>query len=147
MQHNIGVGYGGLDIALAVTDRTGIRACTAWPHLQKPAIVAIGDRAATGADGMNIEHRRLDRIAVDDRLPSEPCLAALQQGDIGGGASHVERDDVVRTGKARRHLGTDHSGARARQDRPHRQLRRDVEPDHTTVGLRQIWCRSDPEGY
>ena len=147
LQDHIGIGDRRLVVAAVVAGWPGIGTGAARPDFEQSARVDKRDRAATGADGMNIEHRRLDRIAVDDRLPSEPCLAALQQGDIGGGASHVERDDVVRTGKARRHLGTDHSGARARQDRPHRQLRRDVEPDHTTVGLRQIWCRSDPEGY
>src|SRR5260370_11468038 len=96
-QHNIGVGYGRLDIALAVTDRTGIRACAAWPHLQKPTIVDIGDRAATGADGMDIKHRRLDRIAVHDRLRGQPRLAALEQRNVGRGTAHVGRNEVWAT--------------------------------------------------
>jgi hypothetical protein len=70
---------------------------------------------------------------VDDRFPGEPRLADPQQRNIGGGAAHVEGDDVLRAGEAGRHLRPDDAGARPRQYRPNRQPRRCVEPDYATV--------------
>ena len=71
LQHDIGVGDGGLVVAAAVADRARIGAGAARPDLEQPAGIDIGDRAAAGADGVDVEHRRLDRIAVHDRLAGE----------------------------------------------------------------------------
>jgi hypothetical protein len=79
------------------------------------------------------------------RFAREPRLAPLHQRDIGRGTAHVEGDDVVDAGEARRDLGADHAGAWPRQDRAHRQPRRGVEADHAAVRLRQMRRRGHPE--
>ena len=63
----------GSSLPRAVADRAGIGAGAARPDLQQPAAVDIGDRAAARADGVDVEHRRLDRIAVHDGFAGEPA--------------------------------------------------------------------------
>ena len=78
LQHDVGVGHGRLVVAAVVADRAGIGAGAARPDLQQPAAIDIGDRAAAGADGVDVEHRRLDRIAVHHGLAGQPALAVLR---------------------------------------------------------------------
>ena len=138
LQHDIGVGDGRLGIAFAVADRTGIGAGAARTHLQEPATVDIGNRAAAGTDGMNVEHRRLDRVAVHDRFGGEPRLAGLQQRDVGRGAAHVEGDEVGQTGRAADGLRADHAGGRAGQHGAHRHVGGRLEADDAAVRLSEM---------
>ena len=96
---------------------------------------------------MDIQHRRLDRVAVHHRLPGQAAVTAFQQRDVGGGAAHVEGDQVVQPGQPPDGLGADHAGGGAGQHRPHRQPRRLIEADDPTVGLRQMRRRCYAQSF
>ena len=75
-QHDVGIGDGRIITAQAVTSRPGIGTGAARADLQQSAAVDECDRAAAGAHGMDIQHRRLDRIAVHHGLGCQPAFAA-----------------------------------------------------------------------
>ena len=111
LQDDVGVGDCRVVITAIVASRPRIGASTARPDLEQTATVDERDRAAAGADRVDVEHRSFDRIPVDDRFPGEPRLAALQQRDIGRCAAHIESDDVALAGKTRRDLCANHASA------------------------------------
>jgi hypothetical protein len=71
------------------------------------------DRAAAGGHRVDAHHRRADADAGD--LGVEGALViAIIVSDIGGGAAHVEADDLVETGEC---CGLDHADDAARGSR------------------------------
>ena len=105
-------------VAAVVADRARIGAGAARPDLQQAAAVDMGDRAAAGADGVDVEHRRLDRIAVHDRLAGEPALRrsaaarrrcevppmskVMRSGKPAMRADRLRADDAGATGRTAR---------------------------------------------
>ncbi len=79
LQHDVGVGDRRLRVAVAVADRPGIGPGRARPDLEQPAAVHVGDGAAARADRVDVEHRRLDRVAVHHRLARQPADPAGEQ--------------------------------------------------------------------
>src|SRR5207302_8634423 len=65
LQQNVRVGDSGMYSADAVAGRPWFRARALGADSQHAAAVEPGDAAASGADGMHIDCRRLDRQAVD----------------------------------------------------------------------------------
>ena len=100
-EDQVGVGDGGLGAALAVAGGAGRSAGTLRADAQHAALVDPGERAAAGADGADVDHRDLDRHAPFDlERGGERLLAADHGGDVGRGAAHVERDQMVDAGEA-----------------------------------------------
>ena len=62
-EHQIGVGHGRLGAAASIRGGAGHRAGAARPDPESAALVDIGDRAAAGADGVNVDHRQQQREA------------------------------------------------------------------------------------
>ena len=91
---HLGVGDGWLPPAEAVAGRARVGASALRPDPQHATPVHPGDAAAAAADRHDIEHRGLDRKAVDLRLGRERRLPALDQADVGAGPAHVEGDEV-----------------------------------------------------
>ena len=116
-QHQIGVGHGRLGAAIAIAGGAGRRARALRADRQAVLRIEPGDRAAAGADLDDVDHRRLDRkslhiaAGVVDRVDRE--AAVLDQRALGGGAAHVEGDDVLEPER----LGIG-AGADAAADRP-----------------------------
>ena len=54
-------------------------------------------------------------------------LAVVDQADLGGGAAHVERQDLVEAALARQRRRQDGAAGRARFDQPDRELARGLE--------------------
>ncbi len=98
-EHEIGVGHRRLGAAIAIAGGAGRRARALRADRQAVLRIEPGDRAAAGADLDDVDHRRLDRkpfhiaAGVVDRVDRE--AAVLDQRALGGGAAHVEGDDVL----------------------------------------------------
>ena len=87
--------------ALAVAGGPGLGAGRARPDPQRAALVAPGDRAAAGADRVDVDHRQLDRPAVELAALGPADAASLDDADVAGGAAHVEAERVAAPRRAR----------------------------------------------
>ena len=67
-EEQVGVGHRRLLAAAAVGGRARVGARRARPDAQRAARVGPRDRAAAGADGVDVDHRQLDRHAGDHGL-------------------------------------------------------------------------------
>ena len=148
-EHHIGVGDGRLGAAAAIADRAGIGAGALRADLERADVVDPGDRAAAGADLDHVDHRQHHRmaagIAADVIAGRQRRLAVADQARLGGGAAHVERDDV---GIAERDADPRRGDDAA--DRPgfhhrHRPLGRDLRRHHAAVRAhdRQVAAKAD----
>ena len=108
-QHHVGVGDGGRRAALVVADRTGRGAGALGTGLQRAAGVDPDMRAAAGAHLGEVDRRHLERVAGAGQQPRADHdagadriflgardLAVLDHRGLGGGAAHVEGDDLRR---------------------------------------------------
>ena len=94
-QHQVGIGHGRFGAAAAVADRAGIGAGTVGSDLQDAGLGDARDRAAAGADRVDVDHRHANRHAVGDvLLRRQRGLAAADQGHVEAGAAHVAADQV-----------------------------------------------------
>ena len=114
-EHQIGVGDGRLAAAVRIAHRSGLGAGAARPDLEVAFAADPGDRAAAGADGLDVDHRdahreRADRAAIGDVRP-----AAFDQAEVGRGAAGVERHHVGEAGDLGHHGAAERAGRRARQ--------------------------------
>ncbi len=112
--HDIGVGDGQRPAA-AIAGRPRIGAGRIRTDAQARAVV-MQDRAAAGRDRVDQHHRRPHAHAGDLGLEGA-LIGAVEMGDVGRGAAHVEADDAL---EPRRAPGLDHAddaAGRARQDR------------------------------
>ena len=80
--------------AAAVAGRAGIGARALRADIEEAAAVDPGDRAAAGRDRGHVERRHVDLAARDHALGRFQRHAALDEGDVGAGAAHVERDEA-----------------------------------------------------
>ena len=103
-QQQVGVGHRGFGTAEAVAGGPRVGAGAARSHLQEAQLVDPGDAAAPGADLDHVDDRSLDGQPAAPLEPVDPGglharrdvrLAVLDQAGLGGGAAHVEGDDVV----------------------------------------------------
>ena len=97
--------------ARAVAGRAGIRARALRADKQLVAVEAA-DRAATGGDRLDGEHRR-DHPGAADAMLVFVIEVAVEPADVGARAAHVEPDDALEAGLASGHRGTDDTTGRA----------------------------------
>ena len=97
-QHEVRVGHRGLRAAAAEGDRAGIGAGAPGADMEPFLLVDPGDGAAARADLHDVDHRAPYReagiVAADEIGRAEPELAVADDGAFGGGAAHVEGDQV-----------------------------------------------------
>ena len=74
-EHQVGVGHRRLGAAPAVAERARVGARRAGADLERALGRHPGDRAAAGADGDDVDHRDLARVAADGALGGERRLA------------------------------------------------------------------------
>src|SRR5581483_9599749 len=81
----------------AVRGRAGIGARRAGPDAEDAAAVDVGDRAAAGADRVDVDHRDHRLVRADARVEQvlHAQAALLGQPDVGRRAADVERDHVL----------------------------------------------------
>jgi hypothetical protein len=84
---------------------------------------------------VDVEHRRLDRIAMDDAFTHQLALAAREKGYVRAGAAHVEGDEFGDAGLAGQILRGDDAGAGAGQHGAGGELGRCLDADDAAVGL------------
>ena len=113
--------------ARAVADRSRHRAGAFGPDLQQSAAIDGGDRAAAGADGRDLDHRRADdEPEIDRRLRRERGLAPA----ISETSNDVPPRSAVITLSKPAALAIadagDHAGGRAGERGAHRELARAV---------------------
>ncbi len=91
------VGRRRLGAAAAVRRRAGHGARRARADAEDAAAVDVGDRAAAGADRVDVDHRDHRLVRPDLRVEQvlHPQLAVLREADVGRRAADVERDHVV----------------------------------------------------
>src|SRR5450631_1776629 len=92
-EEEIRVGHGGLQAA-SIADGAGIGSGRFGADAEYTGGVEAGEGAAAGADGVDVEQRDADGEAGDLGV-SGGCDFAFDEGDVGGGASHVESDDAI----------------------------------------------------
>src|SRR5207253_8125341 len=107
-----------LAAAAAVTGGTGIGAGGTGTDPEGAAAVAPPDRAAPGAEGVDVAHRQLDRPALDLPPVGAPPLARLDHADVAGGAAHVEAEGVAVAAQPRQQPGPDRAARRSGEDAP-----------------------------
>ena len=95
----------------AVAGRAGIRARALRADKQLVAVEAA-DRAATGGDRLDGEHRR-DHPGAADAMLVFVIEVTVEPADVGARAAHVEPDDALEAGLASGHRGTDDTTGRA----------------------------------
>ena len=105
----IGIGDGRLVAAIRVAHGAGLGAGTARPDLEMTLAADPGDRAATRADGLDVDHRDAHRERTDGTAIGHMRLGTFDQAEIGRGAAGVQGDHI---GKPR-HLGNDRAAERA----------------------------------
>jgi hypothetical protein len=97
-EQQIGVGDGRLRAAPAIADRPGVGAGALRPDLEHAGGVYLGDGAATGADGMDVDHGHMDRHGVFQlKLAADLGHTVADHADIAAGAAHVVGNDVIDT--------------------------------------------------
>ncbi len=97
--HHIGVGHRKRSAA-PVAGRSRICPGAVGSGLEA-SVLEMQDRAAARGHGMDAHHRRAHPHARDFRLEGALQFAVVM-ANIGGGAAHVEADDLVEAGDARR---------------------------------------------
>ena len=110
----VGVGDGRPRAAAAVAGRARIGAGALRPDVEEAAAVDPGDRAAAGGDRRHVERGHVDLAARDHAFGRLQRRAAFDEGDVGAGAAHVERDEPA---LARPRARDRRSPARRRRDR------------------------------
>ena len=81
----------------------------------QPRPVERTDRPAARRHGVDVHHRRTHPHAGHHRLEGPLVLAGIV-ADVGRGAAHVEADDALEPGLARRPRHADHATGRTGQD-------------------------------
>ena len=103
-EREVRVGHGRLRAAEPVGHRAGTRPRALRADEEPAERVDPRDRAAAGADLDHLDHRDLDReaaallevvAAVDLELRGDERLAVGDDARLGGGAAHVERQQVL----------------------------------------------------
>ncbi len=96
-----------------------------------------------GAHGVDVEGRRLQRIAVHLQLARELRPAVVDERDVGRCSAHVERDELTEA-RAPSHLEAAHDpGGGSGQHRPDGLRPRGLERHHPAVALRDVRQRAD----
>ena len=104
-QHQVRVGDRRLAAAAPVGGGPGLRARRARPHAQRAAAVAPADRAAAGADRVDVDHRQRQRAAADLAPGGLAHDAVLDDRHVARRAAHVEAQEVRLAGGGRHERG------------------------------------------
>jgi len=147
-EHGVGVGDGRLAAAQVVAGRTGRGAGAARPDLEQAAGVDVGDAAAARADFGDVDRgdaqhlptfptrlAALAHAAADVVLERLEPAAVLDQRCLGGGAAHVEGDEIPVAGLARQVGAGEYARRRPRFDDVHRPSARRRGRHDPAVGL------------
>ena len=96
-QHHLRIRHGRLPAALAVAGRPRYGTRRTRADAECPTRIDVGDRAAAGTNGVDVDHRHQDGQARHFRVARvlDAQLAVLDDADVGGGAADVDGDHVL----------------------------------------------------
>ena len=94
-EYQVGIGHRGFAAAAAVARGPGHRAGALRTDMQDAAGIDAADRTAAGAEADDVEAVQREAMAADAAAADQRRLAIDDQADVGAGAAHVERDQVV----------------------------------------------------
>ena len=63
--------------------------------MQAAPIVAPGDAAGAGADGVDLDHRQQQRAFGDAAFGGHTQLPLVDEGDVGTGAAHIDAQEIA----------------------------------------------------
>ena len=110
-ENDIGIRQGRSVVTLAVTHRARHGAGRFRSDLQQAAAIDRRDRAAAGADGRDLDHRRAnDQSEIDRGLRGQRRLAVRNQRYVKTGAADVAGDDVRKACRCRDVRSSDDAG-------------------------------------
>ncbi len=112
-KHEVRVRNGRRGAAVRIAHRARLGAGALRSDSQVALAADPGDRAAAGADGLDVDHRNADREWPDQAAVGEMRLAAFDQAKISRGAAGIERHDIVETRDLGDHGAADGAGGRA----------------------------------
>ncbi len=134
-EHDVRVGQRRLLAALPVRGGAGRGTGAARADAEGAALVDVGDRAAAGADRVDVDHRHEQRVAGDPRVAgrrlADPAIG--DDADVGRGAADVERDQAAPPRGLARPEAAEHAGRRAGEKQRHRLLRRRLDRGDAAV--------------
>ncbi len=99
-EHKLRVGYRGMFAAEAVAGRPGPGAGAARTGMQHTRGIDMGDRAATRADGVDLDRRDHQMLTIHFQLVGHGDLTTGRQGDVATRAADFDRHQVGGAGIA-----------------------------------------------
>ncbi len=118
-ESQVGIGDRRLRAAPAIGHRARIGAGRLRPDLERPGIIDPRDRTATGADHVDVEHRRLHGIAGHEAAGGVERRRLVDQRHVRRGATDVEGDQVGKSCDTADFRGPHDAGRRTRDAGPH----------------------------
>ena len=145
-QQELRVGRGRLRAAAAVAGGARVGARGLRADAEDAALVDVGDRAAAGADRVDVDHRHHRLVVADLRVEqmAHAQLPARGDADVGRRAADVERDDVLVAGQLPRPDAADQAGHRPGHEQVDWPLRRRLDGRHAARRLHQLDAVREP---
>ena len=141
-ERQIGVRHRGLGSAPSEGDRARVGARASRPDMKPAGVVDPGDRAATGADLDNVDHRAPDReaglVAADEVGRMEAERAVANNRALGRRAPHVEGDQVGQVERGAIDTGPDAAADRAGFDKGYWLPQRAFDRQHAAVRAHHV---------
>ena len=135
-EEEIGVGDRGLLAPAAVGDGAGLGARALRSHVKNARARHASDRAAAGADGVDVDHGHAHGQTVAHLLVgAHRGRPAHDHADVEAGAAHVARDHVGVAGRERRMRSGLHAGGGPRHERVDGVTRGHVDGHRAAVAL------------
>src|SRR5467141_2574967 len=116
-EDEVGIRNGGQGSA-SVADGTWISAGGFRSHAQRAGGVEAGQGSASGAYGVNVEHRNGYGQSGNFGLAAGARLA-VDQSNVGGGTAHVKGDDPIESAASCGGRGSDHATGWTGENRAH----------------------------
>ena len=99
-EHEVGVRDGGSRAAPAVAGRPRHGAGAHGTDAHQAVASDVRDRPAAGPDGVDVDRGEAHRKAGDAAAERHLRLAVADEADVGGGAAHVEGDEIAAADRA-----------------------------------------------
>ena len=142
-ENEIGIGHRRQGSAAAVAGRARIGARALGADDEATGGSYARDRAAAGADGMDIYDRQTKREWTNFPLGRHLCASATDHTYICTGASDIDADRIFESRKRGDVAGTDHPRCRPRQRHVDRSPRCFDWPEHAAIGTHDQQRRGD----
>ena len=145
-QQQVGVGHRRQLAAPAVTGRSRVGSRAPGPDLHQAVLPDPGDGAAARTQGVDRQHRRRQVLSRDPARGGLLGPPVADHADIGGGAAHVEGDEVPASQDRGQLDAGHHAGRGTREQRLVGIAGADVHAHQAAVGLHEEDLRRHDAG-